>query len=368
MATKRTVSEAPHWCPSCEEIVHLAPVYECGTCSQESLERRCEDCHKFSGRREEDGCENCMAECVEVEVVTDHDGALIRAEDFVADGPSLADRNAAEVAAHAAERATVAKKKTEEAYAGSTATPWSNVKVGDEILTFTRDGSVDTMMGNQTVISLQSVGAKPGSDKLEPGQIIAHLLRYGVTLEIHNPDSLAYVVNDPETGVVEPSPAERFTVGTTDHASGGAVKHINADMGTDHHSGTYTPVGVITGRTSSRSGSFTGIATFADPAEAEAFAAAARTAAANLAATGAPDEDFQLELDALEHVFADAPSRYVSFKLGMDDFNEKQIIQVGTGSTSRPSMVFSVHSPIVLRHIAAAADHVAAGLRKALGA
>jgi len=368
MAAKRIVSEAPHWCSDCEEIVHLVPVYECGTCSDISLERRCENCRKFMGRRDEDGCENCMAECQPVEVVTDHDGTIIRAEDYVADGPSLAERRTVAEAEHKAQRAAAEKQKSEQAYAGATATPWSAVKVGDEILAFTREGDVDTLMGNQTIFSLQTVGPNPAADNLAPGQIIATLFRYGPTLEIHNADDTAYVVNDPERTTPEPPATERFTVGTTNYASGGAVKYISADMGADHHSGSFAPVGIITGRSSINAGSLTGIATFADPAEAEAFAAAARTAAANLVATGIQDEEFPLELDAQKHSFPDAPARYVSFKLGMDDFNEKQIMEVSTGNTRRPSMVFSVHAPSVLLNIAAAADHVAAGLRKALDA
>lgn len=367
MAAKRTISTAAHWCPQCEDIVYLAAVYECGNCSTESLERRCEDCHKFCSRREEDGCENCMAECEEVEVVTDHDGTLIRAEDYEANGPSLAERNAAEEAAHKVERAATAKKKTEQAYAGATATPWNQVKVGDKVIVFNRDGSLDSMMGNQTILSLQHVGADHADSRLEAGQIIAHTHRFGVSLELHNPTDTAYVVNDPEAREAEPPAAERYTVGTVDFASGGSTKVINADMGVDSHNGTFVPVGVIVGRSSITSGGYTGIASFTDPVEADAFAAAARAAAAMLSESGAEDQGFPLILDANEHTFPSSPTRYVGFALGMDDFNEKKIIEVRTGNDKRGGMTFSVHYPTVLLNIAAAADHVAAQLRKALG-
>jgi hypothetical protein len=367
MAAKRTISTSPHWCPDCEELVSLVAVYECNNCSTESVERRCEDCHKFCSRREEDGCENCMAECEEVEVVTDHDGTLIRAIDYVAEGPSLADRNAAEEATHKAEQAATAKKKTEQAYSGATAKPWSEVKVGDEVLVYNRDGSLDSMMGNSTILSLQTVGADHADKRLEAGQIIAHTKRFGVALELHNPADTAYVVNDPEDSEVEPPASKRYTVGHVDFASGGSTKVINADMSVDSHNGTFVPVGVIVGRSSISSGGYTGIGSFTDPAEADAFAAAARAAAAKLAATGAEDQDFPLILDAKEHTFPSSPTRYVGFGLGMDDFNKKKIIEVRTGNDQRGGMTFSVHYPSVLLNIAAAADHVAAGLRKALG-
>jgi hypothetical protein len=367
MAAKRTISTAPHWCPDCEELVSLVAVYECTNCSTESMERRCEDCHKFCSRRDEDGCENCMAECEEVEVVTDHDGTLIRATDYVPEGPSLADRNAAAEAAHKVEQAATAKKQTEQAYAGATAKPWSEVKVGDEVLAFNRDGSLDSMMGNQTIISLQTVGTDHADKRLETGQIIAHTFRFGVALELHNPTDTAYVANDPKDRETEPPAQERYTVGTIDFASGGSTKIINADMGVDSHNGTFVPVGVIVGRASVSSGGYTGIGSFTDPAEADAFATAARAAAAMLSDSGAEDEDFPLILDANEHTFPSSPTRYVGFALGMDDFNEKKIIEVRTGNAKRGGMTFSVHYPSVLLNIAAAADHIAAGLRKALG-
>lgn len=366
MAAKRTTSTAPHWCPACEELVHLVAVYECNNCSNESEERRCEDCHKFCSRREEDGCENCMAECEEVEVVTDHDGTLIRSIDYVAEGPSLAARNAAAEAAHKVEQAATAKKNTEQAHSGATAKPWSEVKVGDEVLVFNRDGSLDSM-GNQAILTLQTVGADHADSRLETGQIIAHTRRFSVGLELHNPDDIAYVVNDPQDFEVEPPAAERYTVGTVDFASGGSTKVINADMTVDSHNGTFVPVGVIVGRSSISSGGYTGIGSFTDPTEADAFAAAARAAAAKLAETGAEDQDFPLILDAKEHTFPSSPTRYVRFALGMDDFNEKKIIEVRTGNDKRGGMTFSVHYPSVLLNVAAAADHVAAGLRKALG-
>jgi hypothetical protein len=356
MAAKRTVSTAPHWCPACEELVHLVAVYECNNCSNESEERRCADCHKFSSRRDEDGCENCMAECEEVEVVTDHDGTLIRAEDFDA-ATLLRERNAATEAAHKVEQAATAKKKTEQAYAGATAKPWSEIKVGDEVLAFNRDGSLDSMMGNHTILSLQVVGADHADKRLEAGQIIAHTQRFGVALELHNPTDTAYVVNDPQNSEVEPPASKRYAVGTVDFASGGSIKVINADMGIDSHNGTFVPVGIIVGRSSASSGGYTGIGSFTDPAEADAFAAAARVAAVMLSDSGAEDEDFPLILDAKEHTFPSSPTRYVGFGLGMDDFNEKKIIEVRTGNDKRGGMTFSVHYPSVLLNIATAADH-----------
>jgi predicted RNA-binding Zn-ribbon protein involved in translation (DUF1610 family) len=364
---KRTVSQAPHWCPDCETIVHLAPVYECGNCGQDSLERRCEDCRKFCARREEDGCETCMAECEPVEVVTDHDGELIRAEDYVADGPSLAVRNAAAEAAYKAERAATAKKETEKAYAGAVAKPWSEVKVGDEILSFTRDGSLDTILGNTAVLSVQTVGPHPLDPSFTPGQVIVHTARHSsIALQVHNPDEIVHVSAKPEARDAEPAPSDRYTVGTVDHASGGNLKYISADMTIDSMRDSGAIVGVIVGKNTLNSGSTTGVATFADPVEAESFAVAARVAADLLAEVSTEDADVPLSLGESEHVFTSGTTRYVSFRRGIDDFMEKQIMQVRTGSSPRGSMGFSIENPAVLRNIAEAADWVALQLRTAL--
>lgn len=87
------------WCAACERAVmdeEQIAVYECTRCSTTTDERRCPDCNIFTARADYSvGCPDCFGELDhDIEIVTDHDGSLILAADFDADGPSNAQRAA----------------------------------------------------------------------------------------------------------------------------------------------------------------------------------------------------------------------------------------------------------------------------------
>lgn len=123
--------DTAEWCASCDEITEAVPVYECGSCGAASDERRCPDCNKFAARREEDGCETCFDPTTTIDIVTDHDGTLIRAEDYQPDGESLATRRAVEQAQAAAAHARRREENRAALINAGRTTTWANVTVGD---------------------------------------------------------------------------------------------------------------------------------------------------------------------------------------------------------------------------------------------
>lgn len=91
-------------------------LYECGTCNGVSSERRCDQCNLFKARSEEVGCPDCgePLNTDPVECVVDHDGALIRFEDYDPEGAPLEERSAqARAAAEAAREAEAAEAAAE---------------------------------------------------------------------------------------------------------------------------------------------------------------------------------------------------------------------------------------------------------------
>lgn len=123
-------------CPGCVTIyadeADLVPLYECSRCGQNSPERRCDECNIFMARAGI-GCEDCAAECEEVEAVEDHDGQLIPADEWEPEG-SKADRDAAESARRDRERAERKRQEQEERDAASEVVPVSALAVGDWIM------------------------------------------------------------------------------------------------------------------------------------------------------------------------------------------------------------------------------------------
>lgn len=93
------------WCEACNvgfDENEAALIYECGNCNTKGTDRKCPDCKKFRARSEEPGCPQCEEPVDEnqVEMVHDHDGQVIRLEDYEPDGPTKAERDeAAKIAA-----------------------------------------------------------------------------------------------------------------------------------------------------------------------------------------------------------------------------------------------------------------------------
>src|SRR5690625_5141550 len=133
-------STAP-WCPDDDAVVaEPARAYECSRCGERTNsaalagERaRCEGCNIFMARAEEDACPDCSAPLEDMEVIEDHDGALVKADQFDPVGPSFHEREAAEraelealrQAQQAAQEARVAEE--------SAITTWSELEPGDDL-------------------------------------------------------------------------------------------------------------------------------------------------------------------------------------------------------------------------------------------
>lgn len=122
-------------CPDCQAIYtqhDLVPLYECSRCGGSTPERRCEECNIFTARAGE-GCEECAAECEEVEVVEDHDGALIPTEEWDPE-ESKAARDAAYAAERAREREEGKARERERRDAAATQVRADQVQVGAWIM------------------------------------------------------------------------------------------------------------------------------------------------------------------------------------------------------------------------------------------
>lgn len=124
------------WCENDQREVtesEAETLYECGSCSDVSTERRCDSCNKFKARSEEVACPDCEEPVTEAQVTTDYDGETILFEDFVSGGEAYAVRDAAERAKNAAETAAKDAAAKEHRLANSDDTTWAEVNVGDVI-------------------------------------------------------------------------------------------------------------------------------------------------------------------------------------------------------------------------------------------
>ena len=133
--TSHPETQAAWWCADCEQITDPIRVYECSTCGEVDDDRRCTQCNRFKARREEDGCETCYAEVHEIETVIDHDGTVIPADQYDPDGQSLADRETATRVAADAEARHRREAWRNEILSKSHETTWSQVQIGDAVLT-----------------------------------------------------------------------------------------------------------------------------------------------------------------------------------------------------------------------------------------
>lgn len=124
-------------CTDCETLHgegDLERAYTCNECGQNTLERRCDTCNKFTARAEHQvGCPDDAAECEEVEAVTDLDGELILAEDYDPSVP-LSERKAANIAAATVRNEVAAAAKRDALFAKSTQVPAAQIVAGDRII------------------------------------------------------------------------------------------------------------------------------------------------------------------------------------------------------------------------------------------
>lgn len=361
-----------HWCDDCQELVETTRVYECSRCSTRSDERRCPDCNIFASRLEEDGCESCFAEVEEVQVIEDHDGNTIRLEDYEPDGEAHSIRSAAAEAALTAKRTAKEKAKVDTLVAGGTVATWADVRPGMSLVTRDHKGEIDTLQ-NAAILSLITAG--PGcTAPLEPGDIVAVTQHYGQRLEKHSPTDEAIILGSADPEDLEAEISERITVETSTHPVHGSPNYIiEAGTGFDAMNGSRLPLGYIRVRSTPYSNMSTTLGTFSEPAEARAFAAAARTAAETLTV---PDHSSDPESeDDYEYTFADDDAypvssqltRYARFSTGTIEFGSGNGVNVRVGTSERGGMTILITDRRTMLAAAQAAETIAERLTEALG-
>ena len=351
-----------YWCPDCLEITDPVRVYECDTDGYVGEERRCETCNRFCSRRDEDGCESCFAEVEKVEVVTDHDGAIIRAEDYQPNGKALAVRLKDQFEASRKAAAKKAKTQLDALLSQTIETTWSEITVGQQIVAKDWKGNIDTGKGAK-ILSITTAGDNAVAPVV-PGSLIVVVEHYGVRIETHSGDETVLIKADaPAPAPAEPA-QDRFILrhGSDTHGSG--LKLVYATVGLAATEGRNVYVGEITGRNSEYSSFRTIVGAFCEPDEAKAFASAARAAAADLRDRVLVDESPEqvVELETSDDISSHAPIRYATFLVGTDDMLGGQGVRIYTGSHERTMQSFSVLSPSVLEALASAADLIAAKL------
>lgn len=341
------------------ELTESVSVYECQSDGWLGTERRCETCSKFVSRREDDGCENCFAVVEEVEVVTDHDGTIIRAEDFKPNGKSLAERTKAAVAKGKRDAAKKAQVELDTLLSETTETTWSNISVGQRIVGKNWKGEIDTMM-DAKVVSIIVAGQNCVAPVV-PGSMIVLTEHYGPRIEVHAPEETV-LIKTAESGLAAIEPVEdRFKVQVGDDTHGSGVKYVLANVSLGATSGRDVYMGEISGKNSLNSGFQTIIGAFFDPTEARTFAQTTRKAAAELRSrlTVEDTEEVVVELTEEDDILSHIPTRYATFVVGADESFGGEGVRVYTGSSGRSTQSFAVMSPSVLDGIAKAADLIA---------
>lgn len=348
-----------YWCPDCMELTESIPVYECSADGWEGTERRCETCNKFVSRREDDGCENCFSVVEEVEVVTDHDGALIKAEDFRPNGKSLAERTKAAEAKSKRDAAKKAKSALDALLSATQETTWSSISVGQKIVAKNWKGEIDTMM-DAKVLSIMVAGDNCVAPVV-PGSLIVLTDHYGLRVEAHTLDEQVLVkASDSGLAVIEPA-EDRFVVQSGSDTHGSSVKYVSANVSLAPTAGRDVYMGEISGKNALNSGYQTMVGAFFEPHEARAFAATARKAAAELRTLLTVDdtEVVSVELTEVDDIMSHNPTRYATFVVGSDESMGGVGARIYTGNNSRTTQSYSVASPSVLDGIAKAADMIA---------
>jgi len=171
------------WCSDCEQgwesDSELLALYECGSCGTVSSERRCEQCHKFMARSSEMGCPECEQPVdAQAQLVRDHDGQLVRQEDYEPEGDPAALRRKQQAAQVARQRAEKLEQKTARLLTGAQKTTWDQIRTGQQVALI-RDGKpdVDEWVDEQpAVVSVMRPG--PHANAF-PGQVVTVIQHYG---------------------------------------------------------------------------------------------------------------------------------------------------------------------------------------------
>lgn len=351
-----------HWCPDCMDLTEAVRVYECDADGWVGDERRCETCNKFVSRRDEDGCESCFAEVTEVEVVTDHDGTVIRLEDYEPNGKSLAERRKAELEKNKRNHAKKTKAALDNLLAEATEATWGEISVGQQVIAKDWKGNLDAAK-TATVLSINVAGENSVAPVV-PGSLIVLTEHYGLRLEAHSADEVVMIKSAASELVSVESADQRFIIEQADDTHGTGVKFISANVGLAATEQRNIYMGEISGKNSQHSGFQTTIAAFFQPEEARAFARVARETAIELRSrilvdeTGNVDVVLTEEDDIISHV----PTRYTTFRIGKDDFMGGDGVRVLTATSGRSTQSFAVLSPNVIDGIAKAADLIAVKL------
>lgn len=357
-------TDTGYWCDECQEIVEAVRVYECSRCSEATDDRRCSECNIFASRRDEDGCENCFAAVEEVEVTHDHDGTLIRAEDYEPNGESLRNREAAsEAAAAAARTAKIDAAAASHAASGRTAT-WADVRPGMRLAARDYEGNIDTI--HDTIVLSATTAGPDCAAPLEPGDIVALILHYGVSLERHSPTDETMILGQAPADERQLPVTERFTIEQSPHPLSGSPNYmVEAGMGFDADGRTRLPMGYIHLRSTPYSNMRTNLGTFSDPAEAQAFAATARVAAAHLAPHDGGHFSTQFT-DADEPVTSQL-TLFAHFTTGEIEFGAGKGLTVRTSSSKRGGMTTMITDQRTMIAVAEAAETIAERLARAIG-
>jgi len=348
-----------YWCPDCMELTEAVRVYECDADGWVGDTSRCEYCNKFVSRRDDDGCESCFAEVEEVEVVTDHDGNLIREVDYEPNSKSLAERRKIEFEKQNKKTAKKSQDALTKLLTETVETTWSEVSVGQKIIAKDWKGNLDTLR-DATVLSVIVAGENSASPVL-PGSLIVLVEQYGLLIEVHSPEETVLVRAD-ETKLVTVAPVEdRFVLKNGDDAHSSGVKFVSANVSLAATAERNVYMGEIMGKNSASTAHQTLIGAFFEPKEARAFARVARATAAELRSRILVDEieEATLELTNDDDIMSHAPTRYVTFLIGADEMLGEEGVQVSTGTSNRSMQSFTVMSPNVLDSISRAADLIA---------
>jgi hypothetical protein len=342
------------------DLTEAVRVYECDADGWVGTERRCETCNKFVSSRDEDGCESCFAEVEEVEVVTDHDGTVIRAEDYEPNGKSLAERQKAEFEKAKKESAKKAKVALQNLLSETTETTWGEVSVGQQIVAKDWKGNLDAAK-TATVLSINVTGENSVAPVI-PGSLIVLTEHYGLRLAANSADEVVLIKNVETAPVAVESADQRFIVEQGDDTHGTGVKFISANVGLAATDQRNVYIGEISGKNSEHSGFQTTIAAFFQPEEARAFARVARETAADLRSRILVDETAEVDVAFTEDdddIISHVPTRYATFRIGKDDMMGGDGVRVLTATSGRSTQSFAVLSPNVLDGIAKAAELVA---------
>lgn len=197
-------------CNECDALYvesDLERAYTCNECSENTLERRCDTCNKFTARAEHQvGCPDDAAECEEVEAVIDLDGELILAEDYDPSGP-LSEREAANIAAAKVRNETAAAAARDAMFAKSTQVHADQIVAGDRIISTPEHRETHLTMDTYTVkLARPDVNGRTVLTATNFGS--PHIIDYA-------PDDLVW-----RTGTTTVEPFGQVTVNTGDLGSG----------------------------------------------------------------------------------------------------------------------------------------------------